>query len=400
MSHSLFAPSAAHRWLRCPGSVSLCADIPNPSSVYADEGTAAHTVAARALTYNKPAAFFIGEEIQAGERVFIVTDEMAAYVQVYLDDVRQRVGGGMLLHEQRVSFAEAIGVPDQGGTADAVILSEDFKRLTVCDLKYGMGVQVFAEDNEQMLTYAVGVLETHGAVLGDEIESITLVIVQPRLDHIDEFTYPIAKLQEHVRRLNDAAANALCPAPTFQPGEKQCKFCPAKATCDEYRRHVSEAVLDDGSMLDEPDGVMVLGELPIPAGEKLGKMFGVLQLIEDWCKGVRAEVERQVFAGMSVIGPDDKPMKLIEGRRGNRMWADPATAEGVLAGLLAADKIYKPRELISPAAADKLVPKPMRETLSTLVKQAPGKVKVALGSDPAPTYTGAAQPEEFEVLPE
>jgi len=42
-AHAKLAPSAAHRWLNCPGSIRLTADIPETTSKYAEEGIAAHT---------------------------------------------------------------------------------------------------------------------------------------------------------------------------------------------------------------------------------------------------------------------------------------------------------------------------------------------------------------------
>ena len=49
MSHALLAPSSAHRWIECPGSVVLSKDIPETTSEYAEEGTFAHAVAAHCL---------------------------------------------------------------------------------------------------------------------------------------------------------------------------------------------------------------------------------------------------------------------------------------------------------------------------------------------------------------
>ncbi|MFN8993077.1 MAG: DUF2800 domain-containing protein, partial [Pseudomonadota bacterium] len=46
-AHARFSPSAAHRWLRCTGSLALCETVPPRTSEYADEGTAAHEVANR-----------------------------------------------------------------------------------------------------------------------------------------------------------------------------------------------------------------------------------------------------------------------------------------------------------------------------------------------------------------
>ena len=43
-AHALLSPSAAHRWLNCPRSARLEAELPEKVSVYAEEGTLAHSV--------------------------------------------------------------------------------------------------------------------------------------------------------------------------------------------------------------------------------------------------------------------------------------------------------------------------------------------------------------------
>lgn len=395
----------------CPGSVALTRDILATSSAYADEGTAAHILASRALTYSRPAAFFAGEQIQVGQTVYIVDNDMAGHVQMYLDEVNARIGKGTLMIEQRVGFSEAIGVDDQFGTSDAIILSEDCKTAEIGDLKYGQGVKVIAKENEQLMTYAVAVLETFDTIMGD-VEKVELFVVQPRLDHIDSWTCTVEQLREHARKMRLAAQAALegcavldatgeVPAILFRPEDEACRFCLAKVDCKALREKVSKAVYDDFKALDAPEALSVMGEPSVPAADRLGATFGVLELIEGWCRAVRAEVERMVLAGMTVIGPDDKPMKVIEGKRGNRAWVDERKAEGLLAGLLPADKVYKPREVITPSAADKLLNKAATreqwKNVETLITQARGKPKVALGSDPAPAYHAEADASEFEA---
>jgi hypothetical protein len=172
--HAQFSPSAAERWMECPGSIAASRGIERRSNFYADEGSAAHVLASRCFDYNKPAAFWIGEGIQIGDNVFEVTEDMASYVQAYVDDCLGRVAGGTRMHEQRVYFSESIGVPDQGGTSDFIALSADCKRLTVEDLKYGMGVRVDATENRQLMTYAVATLETLSVVIDlDQLEDVT-----------------------------------------------------------------------------------------------------------------------------------------------------------------------------------------------------------------------------------
>ena len=41
-AHAKLSPSSAYRWIACPGSIRLSAGIPDTSSVFAEEGTAAH----------------------------------------------------------------------------------------------------------------------------------------------------------------------------------------------------------------------------------------------------------------------------------------------------------------------------------------------------------------------
>lgn len=414
--HAQFSPSSSERWITCPGSIAATRGVPNPSSVFAREGTAAHTLAARAFTYKKPAEFWIDQEIEVEGQVFVVSDEMAGYVQSYLDDVHSRVGDGTLMFEQRVWFSETIGVPDQGGTSDAIILSATCEHLTVEDLKYGLGVQVSAIENTQMMTYALGVLETYAAIM-DEVKEITLVINQPRLDHVSEWTCSIERLREHAVTIREAAAQALraCeqadiegtidPA-FFAVSEDGCRWCSIKATCEHYRHHVSALVFNDFDIIDKPEVIDVIGKPAIPAGPQLGQMFGALELIEDWCRGVRAEVERMVMAGLEVVGPDGLTMKIIEGKKGRRSWTDQEAAMAALAAHLTPDKYLKPQPLISPSDAQKLLGKGkggkarFAEMFGAVIKQPPGKPKVALGSDPSSPYVPAAGADEFEDLSE
>jgi hypothetical protein len=411
-AHARFSPSGASRWMTCPGSIALTRDIPNPGSEYSAEGTAAHTLASRALEYGHPAAFWLGEQIQVEGRVFTVDNDMADHVQAYVDDVLRRVAGGTLLVEQRVGFSEAIGVEAQFGTADAIILSADGAHAIVEDLKYGRGVQVYATENKQLMTYAVAVLETFETIM-EGVENITLVVAQPRLDHYDEWTVSVERLREHAAALRLAAGAALeglaaleatgeIPKELFRPSEDACFFCLAKPTCEALRQHVSQAVFNDFEALDDADQVQVMG-VPEPSIEKLGALYGELELIEDWCRGVRSRVEGMVMAGMDVIGPDGQRMKLIEGKRGNRRWADEQKAEAILAGILPPDKLYKPRELVTPSKVDKLVNKKAtkqiwEDMVAPLVVQGKGRPKVALGSHPAPAWVPEAGADEFEDL--
>lgn len=43
-NHAILSASSSHRWLECPPSAKLCAELPDTSSEYAQEGTDAHSL--------------------------------------------------------------------------------------------------------------------------------------------------------------------------------------------------------------------------------------------------------------------------------------------------------------------------------------------------------------------
>ena len=111
--HAKLAPSKAHRWIHCTGSIALCADIPSTSSSYAEEGTRAHAWAAYMLGgVPEPAQWPIEEDMQE-------------FVQVYVDAVNRAAEGKKLFVEMPIDISKFTGEPGARGTSDAVIVGTD-----------------------------------------------------------------------------------------------------------------------------------------------------------------------------------------------------------------------------------------------------------------------------------
>jgi hypothetical protein len=405
--HAKLSPSGAHRWMRCAGSVVLEADKPDNSNAYSKEGTAAHAVAAMALTEGRPASAYIGRRVEVStHETFEVTTDMAEGVQVYLDNIRSYTGPGEcqapefgllpvdLLVEQQVPIGHITGEEGATGTADAIIITDGGEELQVHDLKFGRGVEVDAFENEQLMLYALGALELV-APLGVEPKRVRMVIHQPRLTSApSEWDCTIEVLQEFGLRAEKAARACSQEQADLNPGEKQCRFCKAKATCPALSAKVEQ---DVGASLDNLDVTDL--EVGSKDDADLARKMAAIDLIEDWCKAVRAEVERRLLAGTPVPG-----YKLVQGRAGARAWSDATEAEEYLRKTvrLKVEQAYD-MKLISPTTAEKLVKageiKPKQwQKLETLITRSEPKPSVAPATDKRPAIEVKPVIDSFEVI--
>lgn len=388
--------------MRCAGSLAMESGLADTSSEFADEGTAAHDLAAMALTSGNDARAYLGRIIQVKDsgREFEVDEDMAANVQIYLDNVRSYVQGGQLMIEQRVDFSHVVNVPDQGGTSDAIIITADGTEIQVHDLKYGRGVRVDAQDNEQLMLYALGALNEYGMV-GD-FKTVRAVIHQPRLGHLSEAIYTIEQIEQFAGHAGERAFIAIQvlnhkdeASLHLEPGDKQCQWCKAKANCPKLAALVEESVgADFGYLTSESADVDKLIDNDVPLADKMA----AVDLIEDWCKAVRAETERRLFDGVPVPG-----YKLVEGKRGNRKWANTSEVEAAFKSMrLKVEEMYD-FTLISPTTAEKLhkagtIGKRQWPRLQELITQSEGKPSVAPESDKRPALVLTAVVDDFDLV--
>lgn len=399
-AHARLSPSGASRWMKCPGSVVLEDGYPDTSSTYADEGTAAHELAAMALESQHDARAYLGRVITVNGTDFTVDDAMVEAVQVYLDNVREYAIDGELLIEQCLSISHITSEPDAHGTSDAVIIKGN--ELQVHDLKYGRGVKVDAENNEQLMIYALAALEQFSML--QDFERVVMVIHQPRLQHISEWSCSVEDLLAFGRMAGGIAEQALDLTEfgalnALNPGEIQCRWCKAKATCPALAREVRETVTATATPDDFADlDVAKPGAEHTP--DQLAAAMAKVDLIESWCTAVRAETERRLLAGDEVPG-----YKLVQGRRGARAWTSSTEAEATLKSMrLKIEEMYD-LKLISPTTAEKLhkagtIGPRQWPRLQDYITQSEGKPSVAPASDKRPALQITAVVDEFEDIAE
>lgn len=155
--HALLSASSSERWIHCPPSARLSESYEDKGSDYAAEGTDAHSLCEFKL---KTALGMEADNPTEGLTYY--DQEMddcatgyAAYVLEQVEAAKEVCSDPVVLIEQRVDFSRWV---EQGfGTADCIIIADG--TLQIIDFKYGLGVLVSAEENPQMMCYALGALE-------------------------------------------------------------------------------------------------------------------------------------------------------------------------------------------------------------------------------------------------
>lgn len=239
MPHARLSPSGFHRAAACPGSPREEAKFPDTDNEHSLRGRAAHQVGELCLLDGDDPKEYLGQEIvvttadDSTVRIKMTEDDIQA-VAAYVDYVRlrgQQLGGEPAL-ESKINPGHWLGREDLWGTADCSFSTD--KVIEVIDYKHGYGL-VEVENNPQLILYAIGVCALRDWTNSDQTETIKMTIVQPRAPHIRgpvrSWEIPAYELFGMLEQLRLQAEATDDPDAPLVPGEKQCQWCKAKATC-------------------------------------------------------------------------------------------------------------------------------------------------------------------------
>ena len=331
--HSPMGASVSKQFIACPGSVKLRQRFrdKDDSSIYADEGSAAHAVIERCLLQGLEAWEVAGEPIEFGKFKGTIDTTMADSVQMFLDQVRPETPKAMReTHISDPSFHQNFY-----GTVDHADMPTD-RLLIVTDFKYGAGIAVDVIDNTQLLYYAWGIVR-HFKLDVAKL-SVKMRIVQPRAFHPDgpvrEWTIVGPAL---ARWANEILHPAMVRAEwddTLNPGP-HCRFC-INAHCPALQSMFGAAYQRtglDAAGLDDAT---------------LGKEYQRIEAVKMYISGIQKQVTQRVTNGKTIPGA-----KLVHASN-DRIFKDGAL--DVLQKHFGS-AVFLPPTIKSPAQIEKLGPK-------------------------------------------
>ena len=364
-NHALLSASSSHMWLNCPPAARMCESYEDKGSDYAAQGTDAHALAEYKLKTalgqkcenpTKSLTYF-DEEMER------CTDDYSQYVLEQVEQAKQKCKDPIVLVEQRLDFSKY--VPDGFGTGDCVIVADG--NLTVIDFKYGRGVLVEADNNPQMMLYALGALELFDGIY--DIDTVTMTIFQPRRDNVSSFTMSKSELLEWAdTELAEKAKLAYEGQGEFHCGE-WCQFCKAKADC---RKRASNNIELAKYEFKLP---------PLLNDEEVEEILGRIDELIAWAGDIKEYALRAAMSGKHWSG-----YKLVEGRS-NRKYTDEN--EVVKAVTAAGYDPYEHKVLGITAMTSLLGKKQFNDILGNLITKPQGKPTLVPDSDKRPAINNA-----------
>ena len=413
-SHARLSASAAHRWIKCPGSIQLTEKLKKEkkiphrsSSPSAREGTAAHSllewcllelvrngcwdISAKEykgdsilLDSNDDAELLVGsskmKEPLKGNAVFLVNDNMIEAVDTCINHVRsvlESMGASEfgIPDDIQIELEAKINldhIPDYknylGGTVD-VRIAQFMGELHIIDYKHGQGVPVSAVDNQQLLMYSLG-----SDIMDDSMpESVHLTIVQPRCPKVE----PVQVWEvgpDHIRDwahdMLNAVDQALSKNPPLNPGPSQCHWCKASAHCP-----ATHSLAIEMAKKDFADEVQNLPDA------KFVELFSQVDTIRQVCKALEERARFEMQSGKEIPG-----YKLVQ-KKTNRRWVQGA--EEKLKEKKVPKKYMYETKLTSFTKLEK-IPK-YKKLVESLVVKPEGEAVVAPESDKRPAIASSIE---------
>ena len=382
--HAVLSASSSARWLNCTPSVVFSApyEVERKDTTFTAEGTAAHALAELKLQFDT--GKITKRKFNAQLKKFKSENEYYSvsfeeFVDDYVGFVNETINAyddPEVELEQRVNFSD--WVPEGYGTSDVVIMTDSV--LHIVDLKFGKGVPVSAIENTQLMLYALGTYYEFN--MAYDFETVRMTIHQPRLYDTSTYELSLTELLDWADNfVKPRAELAMAGEGDYTPSEKACQWCPAKADCKARAdMNLQNAIKYDFADTNELEP------------EAISDILSQSKAIKKWLEDVEAYALTQARdKGQSFPG-----WKLVAGRSNRKITnADMAASILLDAGF---EEIYKPHELLTLTALEKMVgKKQFSELLEDLIIKPEGKPTLVVETDKRPELSSTGQAiKDFE----
>lgn len=371
-AHAKLSASGASRWATCPGSVQMEDGIPDKESIYAQEGTLAHEMSELKLKHYLDPKGFGKRKLNAAIKKLkeneLYQAEMESYTDTYVDFIKEKAlsfpSNPYIEIEKRVDFSRWV---DGGfGTCDCVLIHGS--TLSIIDLKYGKGVPVSSEQNEQLILYALGAYDAFNLIYN--LDKIELNIVQPRINNFSTWEISLTELLLWGDYFKVQAEKALGGNGELVPSAKACKFCKARDIC---------TARAENNLSLESEIKLKPNEIP------KDKLYEYISRGEDIAKWV-ADLKAYAL-DMCLKGEDVKGLKAVAGRT-SRSWTNQDEAINKLIEGGVDEAIIYDKVPLTLAKLEKALGKQQFTTLvGDMVVTSEGKPTLVFENDKRPAIT-------------
>ena len=378
-THALLSPSSSHRWLNCTASPLLEAKVPNVDTDFTKEGTLAHAYCAYKLKCFLSLPTVAEEEEMAGLEDYH-TGEMDEHTETYVNIILDKLGDAkkgtkdaQLLVETRLDFSKYI--PDSYGTADAIIIADGL--MEVIDFKYGKGVAVDANENSQMMIYALGAYEAFSFEYN--IKRVRMTIVQPRLANLSEYELDTKDLLLWAETVLTPKSKEAASGKGQQKAGDWCRFCRVKATCKAMAALAEDTCKDTDPRLLTPEEIAV-------------NILPHMDTIKSWLTSVEEYTLQQALDGTRYPG-----YKLVEGRSTRKIADADAMLKALTDSGCKEEDVMRAPELRTLTDLEKIVgKKKLADIGGELIVKPAGKPTLVPESDKRPALNSAE--EDFKGI--
>ena len=363
--HAVLSASSSHRWLNCSPSARLEQEFEDRETEAAAEGTAAHALCehklrrALKMQSRKPISKYDCEEMDTH------TDNYVQFVLETISQAKEHCADPIINIEQRLDFS--CYVPHGFGTGDCIIIAD--KTLHIIDFKYGQGVLVEAEQNPQMMLYALGALRIYDTLY--DIEDVAMTIYQPRRENISTWTITVSNLLSWAENeLVPKAKLAFDGRGEYMPGP-WCTFCKAAVKC---RARAEEKLALAQYEFAQP---------PLLTDAEIEEILGKLDDLTRWADEIKSYAQDAALNH----GKQWHGYKVVEGRSVRKYSDEEAVIEA--ANAAGYHDIFR-KTLLPITEMEKLMGKQeFAEVLSGLIIKPAGKPTLVPITDKRPAMTKA-----------